>query len=463
MAGRFLLARAGSLGLLFLLMGDPSGHADYLQDLEEDVGREESAAQTALAARLETLERLGRENLVEAAISAPLLGRLFQELEGVSFRFKPQPDASDEVEVSLVKLHPEFRDGFPRVSAEGRAQFRDKQVEVAVRMAVWVELGPGQVVVKLKCLGISFNGLPEWVAATARVKATEAANAALDRIPIVLPLRSTVEVPFTKPGQIELPIRTPNGQVFIGINLPQPPPLKRWVQPREVFFSQDALHVLIEPRSSQPAEVPTELAPAVALPSSVTAEELERRLAPWRLASDLSYSVRVGRAFLTGLLTEVNTWKPEERTVKMQGLRASGHLLDRTGGPPFGNGFRAWLDGPRRLHGEVSVSEFKPGWEPSHQQIPLTLKVAASGGGQIHVHGNAPHIDPPRIFGRRIGGGATIGGGVGTSVGITLRQESVPTLSAVAQLTPDTGHFEVRLLEPGDLIFKVEAGGIPTR
>ena len=452
------------LGIGILWLGIYVAHqrsVDYLRGLEKLTAKEETNEQADLVVELETLNKLGRANLVEVAVSTSLLGRLVEELDGLSFEI--QANATDKIQVRLGKPRADFRDGFPRLNASGQAKFRQyPPLEVVASVVLRPELQTGAVVLHLRCLGLAPMGghLPGWAATIASAEAARAANTELAHYPIRLPVQSEIDVPFDKVASIETPVKTDNGQVVIRIDLPTPPTVKRWMQPREVFFGRDALHAIVELRAEPPRDSPIAISASLAVKPVTTADELNSRLAPWRLAPDLSCSARIGRDVLLGLLTEVNKWPENLRTVTAQGLREDGHLKDTTGGPPLGNGFSAWLDGPDRLKATVILREFKPEWDAPQQQIPLHLTASASAQGQIHVHGHAPHIDPPSIFGVKIGGGATIGGGVGTSVGVQLI-ESTNNLVGVIKLDPATGVFEVSLSEPNDLIFKVRAGGIP--
>ena len=286
----------------------------------------------------------------------------------------------------------------------------------------------------------------------ANAEATSAANRELEKHPISLPLRDTVEFGFPPPEPIDTEIKTPNGKVFVRITLPAGRVVRRWVQPQEVFFTSDGLHLIASFSATAPEKVATTSPPE----SAATGDALAR----WRLEPGESVRVRVGREPILSLLGEINTWPDLNRTIQFQGLRTEGHILDKTGGAPFGNGFGAWLEGPERLKGTVVLKRFAPAWEAEKQRITLAITASAEGSVQVHVHGNPPHIDPPKIFGRKIGGGVTLGGGAGTSIGASVpRQDSTVTSAAV--LNPETQVLEVSVIEPAEIPFKLDIGGVP--
>ena len=442
------LILAGLLAGAYVFLAHRRG-ADYLHELEESTRQEEGREQASLLKRLTALEKSDRSSLIDAALSTSLLNRLVSELDGIAFDLPIK--GTDHAQLKLGRLQADFHDGFPAIKVAGTAKYQTyPPVTIETRAVLHPRLHPDEVVLELRFLGLAPVGdyVPGWAGEIASAQAVQAVNAQLETHPIRLPIKSELTVPIDIQSPGETPIKTDNGTIFIAINLPKPPDVTRWLQPREVFFGRDALHVLVEMRSSKPDAATADNNTGGTL-TPVTPTQLAAGLAPWRLAPGLDFSIRAGQAVLMELLAETNHWSEPQRTVKMQGTREDGHIKETTGGGLYGNGISAYLDDPKRLQGNVILRESKPEWDAAHSQILLRLTATAQAQGQLHVHNH-----PPKVFGHPVGGGA------GTSIGVSV-DPLTSTLSGALRLDPASGVFQVYLLDPEALNFKVHAGGIP--
>lgn len=423
--------------------------SDYLRSLEAIAESRERTAVTALAQQLENAESLDPAGLVSLDLSSTLFQQAAAQFEGIVLQFSVPKIGPLEVRVRSVRT--EFRDGFSRLRAEGDVTARGQVIPAQGLALLEPELLPGTVLLRVRCLGLApeGNSLPGWAGTIAASAATKAINDSLEKHPIVIPLQRAMELKFSPRPPIEQPVKTNDGHVYIQIDLPHGQPIKRWLHPRVVFFTSDGLHVLAELADSEPRSI------AVLADQVVADHDIAPLLARWRLAPGQSFRARVGRELLLSLLQEVNRWPDAARTVSFHGLREDGHLIDKTSGAPFGQGFSAWLDSPERLNGAMMLKTVEPVWQPEAGRLGLKVTASSEGSVRVRVRGN-----PPKILGHRVGDETKSDNSGGISVGGRVPQQD-STLMGAAQLNPDANAFEIVILEPATISFRVDIAGVP--
>jgi hypothetical protein len=451
-----VLAAIASLAAWLFLRGWHQDSAEYLEALERSVEAAEKTEGDALLGVLAGLADMDASRQLRASFSAGFFQAVADRLVPIDFAVT-DPSAGP-INIRLEKLTMEFRDGFPRLAATGRATNARGEVGVVARGVFRSTLEADGVRVNLQCLGLAPTvkdmALPAWAATIADAEATRAANTALAGLTLRLPLASRFVIEPGQPEPIEQWVKTGNGRVLLRITPPSVSPIVRHLQPRAAFFSQSGLHICADVLTSAPVAAATEPA------AKPGAGELAEMLRPWQLPAGTDFQLRAGRELILDTLREVNAWPAAGRTVSVQGVTEEGHLLDKTGGPPFGNGFGAWLEGPERLRATLVLDRLEAVWQSGLPGVSVVVRATAQGNVQVHVHGNAPRIEAPRLFGRKIGGGVKIGGGAGTSLGATLPAQS-RQLTGALQWDAASGEFSLRILEPDALTFEVQIGGVP--
>ena len=126
--------------------------------------------------------------------------------------------------------------------------------------------------------------------------------------------------------------------------------------------------------------------------------------------------------------------------------------MEKTGGLPFGNGFKAGLAGPENLQVSGILGSLEPSWRAAEGTTPGAVivkgKVAVNGGVKVHFHGNAP-----RPFGVRIGGGA------GRDIDATASAES--PISAALSYRASEQAFVLQIESPAEISAKVDIRDVP--
>lgn len=436
---------------------------DFLVPNEQELAQAEAQMLTEVANRMNELQKDAyNDQRVEIGLSQKVTGKILEQFKGMSFS-----DASTGATLTLKDLNAHFQPGFPRVDA--LVSMSDPAAKIPVELRVravlqheWLpaadrnEPNAGCVCVQLKLLGAepTATWLPGFVAKKLSAEVVHRFN---EKIPTAqLPIPRTYLLQ-PKPQDIarinaslrDLPVDLPNGKLHVALSLPPLPKIRLTLAPQVFYGDTDGVHVIALIGGSAMKE------PQAASSHSATAEQMEALLKSHRLPAGKDLQVRVPAPAILAQITALNQLPPPQRTLTAT-AKPDGHILDRTGGAPFGNGFQSWFEGTPNA--SAILSRIGAAWNPSAEGIVLSGHADFTGRAQVHAHGNAPHINAPKIFGKPIGGGATIGGGAGTSVGGDVK--GAPNAAGSLSYEATSHEFVFKLTAPSRVHFSVHSGGI---
>ncbi len=459
MKTRFHTAGRVSLILLIVIVALVAAGAWYFREagasntMRADLERELSqaaAASRANAAKALTAAEPERGKLAAMAISKEVFSAALKTAEGISFT-----EPATQLGVKIEKVTADFGLAFPKVKAVLRGSWQGQSVDFEAEGVLKHELGASGVKLKFVVLGVAPKlALPSGLKAITSAQLTKKLNDLIP--PFDAPLPGSLEfAPEVKPIE-DFWVNVLSGKVKLHIAVPALPPLKVNWQPVAVFFDESGLRVLARVSTSGPLPLPA--ADTAPTPSGVPSDdELRAQFAKWPgLREGQSYSVSVPSNALTSTIQTLAL-----PTVKVDSVGTEGNLMEKTGGLPFGNGFKAWLEGPDRLNVTGVIQSLAPTWRAADGANPgglaVTGNVKVDGNVQIHVHGNAPQITK-RVFGIKVID-VKAGGGAGSSIGAKANAES-PITAFLAYRAAEKA-FVLQIESPAKVFAKVDIGGVP--
>lgn len=449
-AAVLILGTAISAVTLFLL---EDRSALSLRQVKANVIRAEDISKQNTARSLKSISGLDQSSLAHVSVSNKSINELLAAFNGMTYH-----DAKTGADLILLEVHADFQPGFPKL----RAAFMVSASGVTLNLRAWAALQPSLdetgVVLRLTFLALEPDAaLPRALKSIVSAETVALLNAQIQ------PFQAPLPQSFTFVGEVKPPedfwVPTPNGKILLHLNVPPPPTLVVNWSPAAAYFDKDGLHVIGQVSTTGPISrhLPS---PATLESFAVADETLDALLVPWRIREGHDYTVRIPQKPILEFLIQLNQLPEPKRSATVSGVKAEGHIMEKTGGLPFGNGFQAWLEGPERLQVRVVLSNFQPRWREGIA-LQLTATASASGTVQVHVHGN-----PPRIK-KRIDLGlfswkvidVEVGGGVGSSVGASADARGDITAALTYH---SSGHlFAVQIESPDRLHAKVNIGGVP--
>lgn len=416
---------------------------------------EQRLAQAATESRAKAANALKaaepeRGKLAVIAISKELLAAALKTAEGVSFT-----EPSTQLKLTLAGLSADFGAVFPKVKATLQGSWEGRELAFDAEGALQHELTDRGVKLRFVVLGVvPLIALPKGLKAITSAQLAKLLN---ERIPAFdAPLRGAWGfVPEVKPVE-DFWVPVVSGKVKLRVTLPAIPEIKVNWQPVAAFFEEAGLRVLARVSTTGPLPpMPPSTPESGPAPSEA---ELAGQFAKWPgLRAGKSYSATVPSHLLMGTIEALG----KSHTVKVDSVATEGNLMEKTGGLPFGNGFRAGLEGPDRLHVTGMLKSLEPSWRAAADGKPGGLAVAGqievNGDVQIHVHGNAPQVTK-RVFGVKIID-VKVGGGAGSSIGAKANASSPVT----AFLSYRSGEqaFALQIESPAKVFAKIDIGGVP--
>ena len=425
--------------------------SNSLESIRQRIAEQENRLKMETADVLRLLSAEDRKSLAHVALSTRVLERMVEPFKGVVLT---EPKTGAQITITEVNL--KCDQGFARVTAKATAQIQDYRAAFKGSAALVHAIRENGVSLRLVILGLEPEGeLPSALKTIVSAEATTRLNEQLKEFSAPIP-REFVFKPEIKPMD-DFTAKMPNGSVTLRAIIPTPPPLTIYWRPVSAFFYKDGFHAL-----GQIATDPlTEPIKRGETGKALSEPEIADILKPWALEPGQDYAARLPSKPVLDLVAGLNALPPAQRTVSVAGVKSDGHILDKTGGLPLGNGFQSWLEGAERLKVSGILSNLRPEWIPG-KGVAITGAVSADGSVQVHVHGN-----PPRIK-KRISIGpfswkvidVEVGGGVGSSVGASASARS-DDVRAMLSYLDDEKVFTIRLTGPEKVDARVNIGGVP--
>ncbi|MDB6077340.1 MAG: hypothetical protein JWO82_1087 [Akkermansiaceae bacterium] len=451
--GAILLTIVAAVAGWFAYRHQTGRSALMRMELEREVARAEESSRIRTATSLKSMEA-ERGKLATVAISSEVLAGALREWVGLTFK-EPQSGAT----ITVQSITPQFTPGFPRVTAGLQAEWQGHAVRFEAEGVLKHELVEGGVKLQFVVLGVAASSLPPGLRSITSAELASWLNSLLP--PFAAPFPGAFAFSPVKQAILDDWVPVPNGRIKVSFNVPDSPPLKVDWQPVAAFFDEAGLRVLARLSTSGPLPRAEEAAPApnAPAPSAVATHEL---LAAWPgLAAGASYFARMPAQPLLDVLESLNRLPRAGRTIKVQSNGAEGHIMDRSGGLPFGNGFGAWLEHPDSVKVDAVLAAVRPEWRASVEGKPgglsATGNIEANGQIQVHVHGNAPQVKKS-IFGIKIID-VKVGGGAGTTIGATASAATDVTV-ALAYREKEQ-EFALQIESPSETRAQVNIGGVP--
>jgi hypothetical protein len=446
------------IALVFSALGNSclANSEDPLSDAE--------AKQMQLTAR--ALTKLTEPSLQERRVSFALSSR---SINSILSRFVGMElsDRPTGIKLKLTHIEADFKKrSFPRINADLMIShpLLSTPVSIGVTAALRYEepkanidtvTSTSVITVRVQLLGLrSGQEVPAGLENLLSAEAWERLNAKVPPVPLPIPTEFAVrpaEDDRTKLNRAldDLEASLPNGKLHLAITLPSLPELRVKVLPQIVYSDVDGLHVVALVGEG----ISSALQDSQASAESEAGDHADL-LKEYELPAGKDFMIRLSSKPLLEAITRLNGLAVTNRTVKLS-CRPEKHILDRTGGAPFGNGFESWFEGTPV--GKGIISDAKAEWVPE-SGVRLSFDLTMDGSAQVHVHGNRPHIPPPKVFGRRIGGGVSVGGGVDTSIGGTLSGDAHSRAMLVFE--KETKQFLIKLEDPKEVRFVIHTAGI---
>lgn len=370
--------------------------------------------------------------MVAAVVSAKLINDLLALLDNSSYS-----DEKSGISLRMEHASARFSTGFPRITVKaelGHSSLGTSKVTVQAALALVLDTtatDSGDNVI-VRPVFVDFEPGSQVPAALKTIVSAEAIsriNAALPALPIPVPKEFKIEASATDVAamnkalsKIEAPL--PNGSAVIAAQPPELPSVRLQLHPVVLLATSEAL-VVMATTSGQPL---SETNNSVDL----TGTDLQAMLSGYGPAKGEDIVLTVPNGPVNAALNEFNQRPSAKRTVTFT-ITGKGHIQDKSGGAPFGNGYQSWFEGTPS--GKAELSNLHLTW--AADRLDASLNVNVSGRAQVHVHGNAP-----KPLGFKIGGGA------GTSVGVPFNTRGTPALSGTVSAQ---GNQLKASLQPGKI------------
>ena len=465
-------------------------------------GEAEVVAAMELNAAANKLDGMAPENALTLRIGRSLIDRLLQTQIGRQIDLGPAV-------AELSGIECDFSSGVPTVKLEVKvgAGSHDPVTlnldTVVVAAASKESVTLDMFVTDLTAVGGVFS--KPWVRDLIEAVSLNQINQALPTLNLPVPAEQTLVA--ATDNAIDQEVNTSNGSITVRIQPPTIPPIRRRIEPVAVFAKGAELVVVAKVVSGTPVPGSAEVQSVAgggndnATGIEAAKKNLHRAFQKWTSSGSLdtpargggaksddasaspsegdaqaaddsvaSLRVLVGRQIFLDAIDEIRQWPADRRTVTVNGLSQKGNIVSKSGGAPFGNGFKAYLESPGRLKAKAVVDLAPAEWGVAKNgsgNLTIVATTTVSAEAQIHVHGNAPRIQP-KILGVRIGGGVKVGGGAGTSVGVDLKAPKKVEGVALSIGVENTGNgigpsqsLEIRLASDIRETIKFDINGVP--
>ena len=289
-------------------------------------------------------------------------------------------------------------------------------------------------------------------------------------IPVMdIPVQSSLDLPHIPIAAVPVTVSVPSGSIALALQPPAILPMSRHLRFQAIFFNAESLVVVADLLQQPPAEqkLPQTAATAGNVSEAELKEARENVIAllnapAWKAlrAPGNDYRVQVNTALLQEVIQEVGLWPESNRTLMVRSTGSTGDIFAKTGGLPFGNGFKVYLEHPDSVQGRAMLAA--PKLTTAENAYDLQGDIALTAQVQIHAHGNAPQVTK-RIFGVKIID-VKVGGGAGTNIGLNLtkpRFVNGVTLRIKPSVKEGQPGLGLTLKTPSDILVSVEGGGIP--
>jgi hypothetical protein len=298
------------------------------------------------------------------------------------------------------------------------------------------------------------DAVPDW----ARPVLTESTLKLLnDRLPpIPLPISHDLVFPAQalEPQSITLPL--PNGSLTGNLNLPPIPEFKRRLSLRAFIPTPSGLFLAVRVAGEADATASASVATVEPLPAAWASAMERLHLTGFKNGLPDKLAVVIGTGIVQALIADINALPEAGRTITFQGTGSAGDIMAKTGGAPFGNGFKVYFEGADRAKARGALGPIQPTFADG--EIRFTTSATVSAEAQLHFHGNAPQVKK-RVFGFKIVD-VKVGGGIGTSFGASA---SAKAHQAAGVLKYDAGQngLVFILTEPNEVPVHFDIGGFP--
>ncbi len=361
--------------------------------------------------------------------------------------------------VELTKLQLEPKWGVLRFSAE--ASFKTKGLPaVAAELAGHVVAAQGEG--RGLNARLSFSSVkpvvpeapPSWARPVLSGSTLKLLN---DRLPAIpLPVVQELVLPAQKFAPVRITLPMPNGSLTGDLTLPDLPEIRRSLVGQCLIPTPDGLF-LVAGVSGFGSPVGVEGGNSQTVEDGWKHAMTRLKLTSFQSKLPEATTVVLGVGVMQKLFSEINAMPVARRTVSFQGVSHAGDIYAKTGGPPFGNGFKVYPEGATRTTAQGSLGAINP--EFGENVITLTTQASISVNSQLHFHGNAVQIKKRGPFGIKLID-VKVGGGVGTSFGVTASAQA-HKLKGVLKASTDANDLSFELVEPAEVPVRFDIGGFP--